>query len=665
MSIAIMHRRLRWASGLACTGVVLLALGLNLTPGISFSEDLGRHLVLGRIMLETGSVPGTNLLTHTYPEHPFLNHHWLSEVVLAMVHGWVGLNGLILLKAGLMAGLVGVCLRLRPARRHPGLFWLAGMLAAILLAYRSHLRPELATYAGVVGLMAIFAGIRRGHLACRWLLLPLIWLWANLHIYFVFGLGMAGAFFLERALATDGQRRWRELLWPLGMAGASLLTPHGVAGLLYPFRILHEYGVPITENASPLALAAETLNPMLLALPPFALLVGWAAIRPWAMREDWRRSRPADTVIALTALAMSLWMARSVPLLALTGLPLIAGACGRRLWPRRHGGRVPWLADLRRGLSRGFLVLLALVNLWLIGTVVSGTYSRVFPSPLAPTPFGFDDESRYLALRPLARAGLPGPIFNDYNLGSLLEYQLHPRKVYCDNRPEAFPLAFWRDEYFPAMGLGEEWDEMVRRRGIETVAVSLTGAGEGFIGALCRAPQWALVHLDDQCAVLVRDTPGQGELLRAHAWNPDHLRARQREIAERLLTLPDVPWWRRPVETDRIVMLLYGLVCIGRADLAWPSIQQLFLLAPDNSSAVELLRAAMPPQDPDAEAMVALALARRAHWPLSAKAVGDWADFLAARESRGEARKVVARGRWFFPFSARLRDLSAALAAVP
>jgi hypothetical protein len=648
-------------------GVVLLALAINLTPGISFTEDLGRHLVLGRIILETGSVPTTNLLTHTFSDHPFINHHWLSEVMLTWLHGWFGLNGLILLKAGLMAGLVGVCVGLRPARRHPGILWLAGLMAAILLGYRSHLRPELFTYAGVVGLLAIFEGIRRGRDRCRWLLLPLIWLWANLHIYFVFGLGMAGVFFLERVLTqpVPPPRRWQELLWPLGMVGASLLTPHGVAGLLYPFRILHEYGVPITENASPLALAMETLNPMLLALPPFILLLGLAVIRPWLAGEDWRQTRPADTVIALTALAMTLWMARSVPLLALTGLPLIAGACDRRLLPRTW----PWKASLppmvRRGLARGTFVLLALVNLWLLGAVVSGAYSRMFPSPLAPTPFGFDDESRYLALRPLAQAGLPGPLFNDYNLGSLLEYQLHPQKVYCDNRPEAFPISFWQNEYFPALGLGKEWEAMIQARGIETVAVSLTGTGEGFIGELCRRPEWALVHLDDQCAVLIRDTPDKRELLRAQAWNPDHLRARQREISERLIILPDMPRWRRPVETDRIAMLLYGLVCIGRADLAWPSIQQLYLLEPDNQTAVELLRAASPPSDANAEALVAMALARRARWPLSAKAVGDWADFLAVRGSPGEARKVVSRGRWFFPFSTRLRDLSAALTAVP
>jgi len=66
-----------FALGLA--GCALLMLLLACTPGISFTEDLGRHLLLGKIILAERAVPQTNLLTYTHPEFPFINHHWLSE----------------------------------------------------------------------------------------------------------------------------------------------------------------------------------------------------------------------------------------------------------------------------------------------------------------------------------------------------------------------------------------------------------------------------------------------------------------------------------------------------------------------------------------------------------------------------------------------------------
>ena len=75
-------------------GPVLLMLLLAWTPGISFTEDLGRHLLLGQIISETHHVPDTNYLTYTHPDFPFVNHHWLSEVILYRLHNLIGLNAL-------------------------------------------------------------------------------------------------------------------------------------------------------------------------------------------------------------------------------------------------------------------------------------------------------------------------------------------------------------------------------------------------------------------------------------------------------------------------------------------------------------------------------------------------------------------------------------------
>ena len=45
---------------IACGGVLLLALCLAFTPGIGAREDLGRHLVFGRLIVQTHRVPRTN-----------------------------------------------------------------------------------------------------------------------------------------------------------------------------------------------------------------------------------------------------------------------------------------------------------------------------------------------------------------------------------------------------------------------------------------------------------------------------------------------------------------------------------------------------------------------------------------------------------------------------
>lgn len=66
-------------------------------PILSITQDLGRHLITGEITLKTGTVPKTNLFSYTYPNFPFINHHWLSEVTYNILFQKIGFNGLLVL----------------------------------------------------------------------------------------------------------------------------------------------------------------------------------------------------------------------------------------------------------------------------------------------------------------------------------------------------------------------------------------------------------------------------------------------------------------------------------------------------------------------------------------------------------------------------------------
>lgn len=51
----------------------------------AITQDLGRHLTLGKIIWEKKYVPSTNLFSYTNPDFPFINHHWGSEVIFYML----------------------------------------------------------------------------------------------------------------------------------------------------------------------------------------------------------------------------------------------------------------------------------------------------------------------------------------------------------------------------------------------------------------------------------------------------------------------------------------------------------------------------------------------------------------------------------------------------
>src|SRR5579864_8396776 len=66
-----------------------------LHPISAITQDLGRHLLTGKIIVQTHHVPKANLFSYTYPAFPFINHHWLSEVVFFLLTQTLGLHGLL------------------------------------------------------------------------------------------------------------------------------------------------------------------------------------------------------------------------------------------------------------------------------------------------------------------------------------------------------------------------------------------------------------------------------------------------------------------------------------------------------------------------------------------------------------------------------------------
>ena len=87
----------------------------------SIGQDIGRHLRLGEIIWQIKEVPKTNLFSYTEPDFPFINHHWLSEVIFFGVYSIAGFTGLILLKifvvlaVFLLLFFIAIPLEVRPA----------------------------------------------------------------------------------------------------------------------------------------------------------------------------------------------------------------------------------------------------------------------------------------------------------------------------------------------------------------------------------------------------------------------------------------------------------------------------------------------------------------------------------------------------------------------
>ncbi|MRR30549.1 hypothetical protein EG834_09565, partial [bacterium] len=150
--------------------------------------DLGRHLTIGRYILATGDIPVRDLFSHTMAGQPLTPHEWLSQVIFAQADQWMGLNGVILVCALIIATTFRFVFTLA---RQEGLT-LGATLSVILLAMLASTthwlsRPHLFTFLLLAIWMAVLQQMRKGK-GKRWWLLPVLMLfWANLHGAFIAG----------------------------------------------------------------------------------------------------------------------------------------------------------------------------------------------------------------------------------------------------------------------------------------------------------------------------------------------------------------------------------------------------------------------------------------------------------------------------------------------
>ncbi len=338
--------------------------------------DLWWLLWAGEQWLE-GALPGTNALSYTAPDHPWITH----EPLVALAYGAVGLEGVPWLR-GLVVSTTGVLL-VRLAMG-PGSGWAAvlallwvGPLAAIGVSERALAWGDLLLACEL--LLVLGPRDRRRDLA----LLALIWLWAQVHGSFVLGLAVLALF-----------RGW----WALPAALLTLLNPHG----LDLWGLVLGYGTGSGASGLVHSFVEEWgwLKPTDLPQSVRILCLALAGVLIWTDR-DWR---PRLLWLGVTALAVRHWRYCDPAGIAL--LPFVARRLAD-LVPARLQGR----PDL---LLAGALGLTALVS------------PNVTPDPTryppgVPGQITSDDR-----------------VWSDFTLGGWLGWHGHP--VFWDSRNDCYPV---------------------------------------------------------------------------------------------------------------------------------------------------------------------------------------------------------------------------------
>ncbi|MGZ8563716.1 MAG: hypothetical protein ACXWWU_08860, partial [Candidatus Limnocylindria bacterium] len=225
--------------------ILALALGgvmfaIAVTKGVQ-DPDFFWHLTAGQLIAETGHVPSTDPFSFTWFGQPWTPHEWLSELLIYWLFSAVGRIGALLV-FGLFPvaifGTLAAALSRQGARAFAiGLPFAVG--AFVLIGYVT-LRPQAVSWLLLAVLLWFLLEARPEHPRRMLLLVPLFVLWANLHGLYVVGLGVVGLyvlFSLAGRTPMSPAKGW-VLATLAGVIGASMLTPAGPIGILYPLRYI-------------------------------------------------------------------------------------------------------------------------------------------------------------------------------------------------------------------------------------------------------------------------------------------------------------------------------------------------------------------------------------------------------------------------------------------
>lgn len=480
-------------------------------PITAFTQDLGRHIIMGEIILQTSAVPKTNLFSYTYPDFPFINTHWLSEVIFSLVDKTTGSPGLLLLT--IITVFIAFALPYFYSLRKTSLFSLGivSFLYLRILFERTDIRPEVFSFLLLSAFVIILYHYRETR--TRWsFLLPLLsFLWVNIHIYFFVGIFVLGLFLLEQFFFFFKIRRTKKLPTTtldslgnsktLGMLTvifftsclATLFNPNGLEGALYPLRVFDNYGYAIEENQNIFFL--QQLGMQKPSLPFFEFTILLVGITLLFVRK---KTKLIDWLLFCSFSFLGILAVRNLPLFVFATMVPFSLALAMLEKKLVQQGKKKFLVNtFSVQLTAAFFVIgLLLWNFFFI---------------IHYRGFGYGvEKGAQPAVDFLLANNIQGPLFNNFDIGSYLDYRLYPKeRVFIDGRPEAYPASFFHDVYIPMQENPAVFENVSNDYGIQTIFFShsdQTPWARTFLQSIAKNPAWAIIYLDDYVIVLIKNT---------------------------------------------------------------------------------------------------------------------------------------------------------------
>ena len=507
------------------TDLIFVVLLASMSYGIFASRllgdaDIGWHIRNGQLMLHTHSITRTDPFSAAMQGKSWYAWEWLYDLMIAAVHNWAGLNGVVWFTALLIALIFALTFRLT-LRRGSGL---AAAIVFLLLAFGSsaiHMfaRPHVVTWLFAVFWFVLLDSTENSAIgpgtkcSSRWLLcLPLMMLlWVNLHGGFLLGFILLGIYLLNGVVQYLGkvEHRIETKKWLQQLGAATLLSV--LAGLVNPFGYklyAHVYAYltdrwlmnHIDEFQSPNFHGAAQQCFVGLVLLTFITL---AATRAKPRLSQW--------LVILFGVYSGFYAARNLPtsslLLTLIAAPLLSKSFTQGEENTDLPSPVQKLFKSFGSFSRRMEAFDWNLNghLWPVAAIVIGFVICSHGGKLAGRQLmNARFSSQHFPVQAagfIAQQNIPGPIFCPDSWGGYLIYRLYPKTlVYVDDRHDLYGSQFFKN-YLKIVQVEPEWQRELQATGVHWV---LLPEGSSLANVLKETKDWKITY-EDHTSVLFEE----------------------------------------------------------------------------------------------------------------------------------------------------------------
>jgi hypothetical protein len=428
---------------------------LTVAKGVQ-DPDYFWHLTTGRLIAQTGQVPSTDPFSFTWFGQPWTPHEWLSELLIFRLVDGLGRIGALLVFGLFPPAIFGV---LATAFARQGARVLAVTLPFVLGAFALipyvTLRPQAISWLLLAGLIWFLLEARAEHPRRFLWLIPWFVAWANLHGLYVVGLGVVGVyllFTLAGRTPMSAARGWA-LGGVAGAIGASMVTPAGPVGILYPLRYVEggDWGLAnIQEWQSPNF--HEPAHFAFLALIVAVGLNGGRKTPGWLVALSW------------VGIAMGLVALRNVPVAVVLCMPTLVLGLEDRL--RERSERKPSKPmSPSRALGRRWMELATAIAIAIgsIAVLVPRDMNGAIDTNLAKR-FPIAGVDRLMELAPDAN------VFAEYGWGGYVIWRMHDlgARVFVDGRNDMYSQRVLED-YTAVRAADPGWQDLAGEYGVEAI----------------------------------------------------------------------------------------------------------------------------------------------------------------------------------------------------